>query len=364
MLQRPRLKTFLTLFPLSDQVWGLRGGPDELWTVKLGSEETMRTFCALLPHLNGQTTWDVILDKTSSGTGATTAASKMLEDLESAGLIEDADPHDLSVGEVDQYSQQLAFFSRFTSEGGAKYQALLKAARVTVFGTGELADCTRRHLQDAGVGDVRSVGGGDPAGAANGHGAAKLDGQLAAGLDPSAEPPWPADATPNLLAYAEQEHNPAALEAVDGFSKRHHVPWILLRATDVHEGCVGPVFVPGETASYVSLEARLRSNMSHHSEYHAFDQYVHRTLGASRPVGGLRAGFDCLATILTIEAVKFLTGVLPLTLAGKFLTVNILTWETELHEVLRMPRLEMDADVPQIFPWREAPYVVTDSRRG
>ena len=363
MLKRPRLKTFLTLFPLSGQGWGLRGGPEEVWTVTLGSEESMGTFCDLLPHLDGRSTWDAILDKTSNGKGRTTAVSKMLEDLESAGLVEDADPHGLSVAEVSRYSQQLAFFSRFTSEGGAKHQTMLKAARVVVFGTGELAACARRRLRDAGIGDVACVWGGDTDGLPKGQDDAKVEEQLAAALDASVEPQRFDGVSPNLFVYAEQEHNPTALEAVDGISRRHQVPWILLRATDVHEGWVGPVFVPGETASYVSLEARLRSNMSHHREYHAFDQHVRRTPGASRPAGGLRASFDCLAAILTIEAVKFLTGVLPLTLAGKFLTVNIVTWETELHEVLRMPRLEMDADGPQIFPWREAPYVVTN-RRG
>ncbi len=363
MLKRPRLKTFLTLFPLPGQVWGLRGGPEELWTVTLGSEKSMRTFCALLPHLNGQTTRDVILAETSNAARPRAGVSKMLEELEAAGLIEDTDPHDLSGGEIARYSQQLAFFSRFTSEGGAKYQSLLKAARVIVFGTGELADCTRHHLQGAGIGDVTSVEGSDTDRAAKESGTTNRNDRIAAGFEPSAEPPWTGGATPDLLVYAEQEHNPAALEEVDGLSKRQRVPWILLRATDVHEGCVGPVFVPGETASYVSLEARLRSNMNNHAEYHAFDRHVRRTPEASQPAGGLRASFDCLATILTIEAVKFLTGVLPLTLAGKFLSVNIITWETELHEVLRMPRLEMDADVPQIFPWRDSPYAVTD-RRG
>ena len=40
-------------------------------------------------------------------------------------------------------------------------------------------------------------------------------------------------------------------------------------------------------------------------------------------------------------------------LLGKFLTINLWTWETELHEVLRLPALDRnEASRPRVFPWK------------
>ena len=62
MLVRPRLKTYLTVFPLSETTWGLRGGSDELWRVQLGDHRAMKVFGSLLPYLAGRHTSEEILD--------------------------------------------------------------------------------------------------------------------------------------------------------------------------------------------------------------------------------------------------------------------------------------------------------------
>ena len=65
----------------------------------------------------------------------------------------------------------------------------------------------------------------------------------------------------------------------------------------------------------------------------------------ARPSGRRRwvvcmPAFDLLASIATIELIKFVTEIRVPDLLGKFLTVNFWTWETELHEVLRLPALD------------------------
>ena len=125
-----------------------------------------------------------------------------------------------------------------------------------------------------------------------------------------------------------------------------------MRSLDLKEGWVGPLFVPGETASYLSLEARLRANLPRYPEFLAFDAHV-RAAGPPGPLGGLRAAFDLLTGVAVIELIKFVTEIKVPQLLGQFLTVNFWTWETELHEVLRLPTLDRGpAPRPPVFPRR------------
>ena len=102
----------------------------------------------------------------------------------------------------------------------------------------------------------------------------------------------------------------------------------------------------------MSLEARLRANMPRYPEYMAFDAHVRATEPPAGP-GGLAATFDLLASIAVIELIKFVTEIKVPELLGKFLTVNLWTWEMELHEVLRVPALDRPAaSRPAVFPWK------------
>lgn len=164
---------------------------------------------------------------------------------------------------------------------------------------------------------------------------------------------WPAGAgLPKALIVAQEAHDPLLLEAVDALSKGRNLPWLLVRNVDLHEGWVGPFFVPGETASYLSLEARLRGNLPRFQEYLAFDAHV-RATEPPPALGGLHAAFDLLAGIAVIELVKFAAEIKVPHLLGRFLSVDFWTWETELHEVLRLPALDRQtAARPAVFPWK------------
>jgi len=367
MIEKPRLKTFLTVFPITETVWGVRGGPEELWRLRL-DEVAVQAFCALLPYLNGQHKRNEIVEKIGTGGEDGAPALKILDCLETSGLIEDAEPHGLSGEELSHFADQLAFFSRFTCEGGSKYQSRLRASKVTVLSSGDLGHTVARQLGESGVGEVVLVWYRTPEAGRNGHSSVEGNPKEFSRLTAMAAPdgsPWPEDAEPlpNAFVFAEQAHSPAALEAMDAFSKRHRIPWLLVRSTDVHEGSVGPLFIPGETASYVSFEARLRSNMANHYEYAAFDRYVRSAEAATASAGGLRAGFELLASIAVVETVKFLTGIVPPRLAGRLLSFNIIDWESELHEVLRLPRLETPYGAEhQAFPWKEVSFAVQERR--
>lgn len=353
MITRPRLKAFLSVFPLSKNAWGLRGGPDEVWRVKLTDERAVRAFGALLPYLDGTTARDEILNAVAATGVHAGAAEAVLNQLETFGLLEEADSAGLAEAELERYDEQICFFSRFGQQGGARFQAALRDAHVGLVADGSLGESLYQRLAGAGFGALTLVSR-QPERVAEWPG--RLSGACprtsVVALDP--ESVWlpEAEGCPSVFVVAQQSHDPHLLESMDALSKRRRLPWLLVRSLDLKEGWVGPLFVPGETASYLSLEARLRSNMARFPEYLAFDAHVR---GGAQPAGAgaLRAALDMLSGIAVIELIKFVSEIKVPELLGKFLTVNLWTWETELHEVLRLPSLDRDVPArPTVHPRR------------
>ncbi len=359
----PRLKTFLSVFPISETTWVLRGGADEQWRIKLTDERAVRALGALLPYLTGKTSVDAILDAVEGQGVHRPAAAAVLRQLEATSLLEDADACGLTGPELHRYDHQIRYFSRFTQQGGAKLQAVLRGSHVALLADGVLGESLYGRLAGAGVGRVTVLSRQPSEAAAWADGVAEPRPRTTV-VEIDAEKIWPETSPdlaqpavsqpdlPQLLIVCQDAHHPRLLEAVDALSKRRGLPWLLVRHLDLQEGWIGPLFVPGETASYLSLEARLRSNMTSFNEYLAFDAHV-RTNGASPAFGGLHAAFDLLASIAVIEAVKYLTDFKVPELLGRFLTINFWTWETELHDVLRLPSLDRpDSSRPPVFPWK------------
>ena len=355
MIKFPRLKTFLSLFPLSETTWGLRGGADEQWRIKLTDERSVRAFGALLPYLNGRTGIADILRSLETAGVDRGAATAVLRQLESSSLLEEADTSGLSDAELAQFEDQIRFFSRFTHQGGAKFQSALCRSRVALLADGALGESVYGRLAGAGFGEV-IIASSRPSYARTWIERTATPRPRTTVLDLDPDEIWPADGPdlPQVLIVCEEAHDPRLLEAVDALSKRRRLPWLLVRNIDLREGWVGPLFVPGETASYLSLEARLRANMPRFTEYRAFDEHV-RATERPAPLGGLHAGFDLLASIAVIELIKFITEIKVPELLGKFVTINLSTWETELHEVLRLPALDRTETArPSVFPWKVA----------
>lgn len=357
MFERPRLKSFLTVFPISEDTWGLRGGSDEIWRLKLGARDAMRTFTALLPHLDGRQTTDEILARLAEQEVAPEAARHVLERLADAALIEEADDAGLTEREIDTFRDQITMFSRFSKTGGARHQRLLRRSHVAVVGSGRLSASVERQLAQVGFGRItRLVEDTDAEDRAANSATTETD-----GLTEIAQRPldrlaiWPSEEqTPDLLFVPQQRHDSELLEAVDAYSKRREAPWMLLRTLDVREGWVGPLFIPGETADYLSLEARLRGNLPFYDESRAFDRKVRCSGQPGNPLGGLYPHFDVLAGIAAVEAIKLVTNIRTPDLAGKFLTIDPWRWELELHEVLKVPWVDHGLSAsPTPLPWKE-----------
>lgn len=366
MLQRPRLKTFLTVFPLSETTWGVRGGSDELWRIKFRDEQTFNALTSILPYLNGKHEAEEIV-KTVAAKGVDEAeVLSLLERMEEESLIEEAHSFGLTEQEEQALRSQLIFFSRYTAEGGAKYQSRLRASRVVIIGDGYLARSLKRQLAESGVGELVLMSS-EPASALaghNGHNAADAhhasDGDGRAShrvLKLDRDAVWPEDeAVPDLFIVAQEAEDPQLLDAMDRLSKGRKAPWLLVRAMEANVAWVGPLFIPDETACYQSLEARIRSNIEYFPEYEAFSRHLRQTRSTGESCGGLHAYFELLSAVAVIETVKFLSKLGIPHLAGRFLTINLTTWNVEVHEVLRVPRLGLEVTEPKLFAWKEMPH--------
>lgn len=366
MLQKPRLKTFLTVFPLSETTWGVRGGSDELWRITFRDEQTFNALTSILPYLNGKHGAEEIV-KTVAAKGVEEAeVLSLLERMEEESLIEEADGFGLTEEEQQALRSQLTFFSRYTAEGGAKHQARLRESRVAVIGDGYLARSLRRQLSESGVGGLVLLSS-EPASVSaeqNGHNAPGAhdasagDGRAShrvLRLDRDAV--WPGEeGVPDLFIVAQEAEDPQLLEAMDRLSKERKVPWLLVRALETHVAWVGPLFIPDETACYQSLEARVRSNLAYFPEYEAFSRHLRQARSPGASCGGLHAYFELLSAVAVIETIKFLCNLSVPHLAGRFLTVNLTTWDVEVHEVLRVPQLGLEVTEPKLFAWKEMPH--------
>ncbi len=370
MLRHPKLKGHVTLFPLSPARWRVSGGADELSRIELRNEQAIAAFSRLLPLLDGRHEAASLIVRLADEGVSRAAVEALLNHLERAGLLEEADDHGLAADEVERHGQQIRFFSRFTSEGGAKLQAQLGRSRVAVVDgdSGRLAEEISRALLAAGIGAVEVLpalapapappAAAEPADAAGAAGVVFLP-PAAAEPAPRAHP-WrealaarPAE-RPDLIVVSQQAHDPVLLEAMDEYAKQTRTPWLLVRLLAAEEGWVGPLFVPFDTASYVSLEARWQANLSHLDDYRSLGDFVRQSGRPAAACGGLAPAFLVLAGIAATEAVKFLSGYAVPQLAGRLLTIHLGSWATELHDVLRVPHLERPAAEPLDFPWQES----------
>lgn len=359
MIQKPRLKRFLTVFPLSSNAWALQGGYEELWRIKLG-DGAARTLGLLLSYLDGRHERYAILEGLEKDGGDREIGARLLEHLEAGSFLEEADSGGLTPDQEERYRDQITFFSRFSKSGGAQAQATLAKARVGVVGDGRLARRLVRGLERSGIGKIVAL-------APDGDGARLDDGAVSyVPLDRTSI--WPENTEsepPGWWLLAQEAHDPHLPAALDELSRRQDVPWLLVRLLDAHEGWVGPLFVPGETASFASLEGRLRGNLEFFEEYEALNKFLGDDTTAANPVGGLHASYDVLAAIAVSEIVKLVTGAMVPHLAGRFITLSFLTWETQVHDVLRIPHLEPSSrQRPVLYPWKEPPFGDIKTRRG
>jgi bacteriocin biosynthesis cyclodehydratase domain-containing protein len=358
MIQRPRLKGYLTVVPQDDAAFVVHGSEGEVWRLRLDPARHAG-FRRLLPLLTGEHELAEIQDRVATADLPGDAVRRLVDGLETAGIIEDGTDGVLPPRDRARYRDQLLFFSRFSAgRDGAAFQRRLADASVDILQSGPLGLAVARHLARAGVGRLTLIDD-DPA---------RLDEHVAASRDAvdgvvegrrlvrSAIDELVRGSSSGLLIAALESFDPQLLEAVNDAALAARRPWLLVQQRGAAEGLVGPLFVPGHTACYMCMEGRLRANTALVAEYDALREYLRLQCASGRPWGGLAPHGEILAGIAAAEVVKHITGFAPPRLAGRFCSVNWFTWSTELHDVLRVPRCPF-CRPPRVetFPWAEFP---------
>lgn len=107
------------------------------------------------------------------------------------------------------------------------------------------------------------------------------------------------------------------------------------------EAVVGPVVVPGQTACWNCARLRLLANSDPSEAAHALQVSLLTERPGQRSRTYLAPMAPLLGHLLALEAVKVISNYTPSHLVGRLLVQNLVTLETTLHTVIRMPWCEI-----------------------
>src|SRR5262249_22118597 len=140
----------------------------------------------------------------------------------------------------------------------------------------------------------------------------------------------PGDALRDRLALAHDTHKRGIV------SLHGHLEGI--------DAVAGPVVIPGETACWNCTRLRRLA----HAPAETYE--LHTTLLAQgterRERAYLAPAAGLLGNLLALEALKLLTGYAPSQLAGHQLVQSLVTLDSTLHGIVRVPWCEVCGDAP------------------
>jgi bacteriocin biosynthesis cyclodehydratase domain-containing protein len=132
-----------------------------------------------------------------------------------------------------------------------------------------------------------------------------------------------------LLVVATDDYLREPLAGINEQALRSGQPWLLVKPVGALLW-LGPLLVPGQTACWECLAQRLRANRS-------VDTHLHAATGRSAPAVSRAASpatIQLAYTLAAREASRWLEGAAP---AG-LVTVDVRTWQTRAHELVRRPQ--------------------------
>jgi ribosomal protein S12 methylthiotransferase accessory factor len=107
------------------------------------------------------------------------------------------------------------------------------------------------------------------------------------------------------------------------------------------DAVVGPVVIPGQTACWNCVRLRQLANADHLEAAHALQASLLFERPRPRPRTYLAPMAPLLGHLLALEAVQIVSHYTPSHLVGRLLVQNLVTLETTLHTVIRMPWCEI-----------------------
>lgn len=325
----------------------------------------------LLPLLNGRHDIDNILDRLTEFDASTVI--DVIRQLTEKGLVEDETETGSCIfkkGELERYKHQITFFSNFLigpermpgselvldlPKDKFELQETLKNTKVVMFGLGRIGSNILRSLVMAGVGEIVGV---DPEVVCErdiysaswfiNEDVNSTRGEVLKRKVSEANPfvkfsyvNEDVEAIEDVLEM--KENCSLVIVSADNFSPSFHeelnkvclergITWTSCR-TFGFEIDIGPTVIPGETPCYKCFDLRRKGNINFYDEYILLENYLKAN---EFYIGNLN--IDIGAGFAALEVLKILTNFTdPATYANIF-SFNLLTFESRLHPILKLPR--------------------------
>lgn len=140
----------------------------------------------------------------------------------------------------------------------------------------------------------------------------------------------------DLVVTATRSDDLFTLQSVARIAHQNAIP-SLYGTLDGLEAVVGPVVVPGQTACWNCYRLRRLAHAEHPEVTHDLQATLLATSPATRTRTYLAPTASLLGHLLALEAIQLLTNYTPSRLIGRVLVQHVVTLESSLHTVIRMP---------------------------
>ncbi|MDE1464848.1 TOMM precursor leader peptide-binding protein [Spartinivicinus poritis] len=361
---RPQLKRFLTVFPLANGGWGIRGGDEDITQIRAKSEQASAAISEVLSLLTGQYDQTTLLNILQQRQIDPSTAIALLQHLDKCTLLEEGHSYSRASDLPNAHQNQLLFFSRFATDGGHAMQNKLNNAHVAIIYSHGVGTAMISLLQRSGIGsisvfcenqdDITTLQNTWPAQPDSDSLVTfyPLDRQQ---LFPNAFQSLPVQDQPNLLIVCRDAQDPALCETINQYALTHGLAWLLVQVDNHQLVCIGPLFLPGDSACYNCYQGRILANLQFPDEYRDFQNHLRQQQTTVQAVG-LTAQFEMIAGVAVTETIKWLTQYNDANLVGRLLILDSDTWSSQIHDVLRLPHCQCRVTGPSHFPWKEANY--------
>jgi molybdopterin-synthase adenylyltransferase len=319
----------------------------------------------LLPLVDGvRTVADLVGELESFGENS---VYDTLEYLMTVGALERASASSEDGDQLRRYQPQIAFFSHFiplaqssgsvelgVPKSGLEYQERIRCSHVAIFGVGRVGSQLIRSLALAGVGkitavDSESVGEMDLNSDAwftrdqKRINRAEATLRLVEAANPSVkikavQEPLAVGQLQELLAESDfavlcRDHfNPAEYETFNLAALAVKKSWTSARLAGF-EFQIGPTVIPFETCCYQCFDLRRKSNLPDFAEYMLVEDFLRENRLRSEALA-----FTPGTALVALEVLKGITWFMAPATYSHVYTLNLLTMESKLNPVLKIPR--------------------------
>jgi bacteriocin biosynthesis cyclodehydratase domain-containing protein len=336
-MSRPKIKDYYDIVPEAEDRYQVRSS--ELVSILRGAT-VKDLLCHLFPLLDGEHTTEEIASELKE-VASPEVIHAVIGKLRDSRLLEYAfEPQSgsLTPQEVEQYRRQLIFLDMTLDMGTAiDYQARLKESRLAIIGEGELASSIASQAARFGMGRIFGVNikQGDQISGSN-----PLVSFMAAGADLAdmkTSRLLLEQEKPTCILIALDRPEPSLMRSVNEMSQDLGISLFSCQLNGT-EGIVGPFIVPGQTACLMCHHLRVTRNLDFYQEYRSWEDWISTNGKRRAQTGALIPFTEMVAGMAALELFKHASGFHEPETYGRYITINALTLEIIIHQVLKLPR--------------------------